>query len=466
MKKVIYSLLILSLLLVGCGNSETQNAKPDDEKKQEQSKNDEKNNKATEKSDQNEMRDDSSNFYESIPAAPKNPSDVVNQLPGEFAGVPVNLDEVKPKVLEKIKEAPPLGDQPSEEDYDHYFNMLYSLISKDFPDPEEVLKKWEYALSGTPDASDERFKFKDQYNVEIILDSSGSMNNLVGNKTRMDLAKESINRFLSTVPEEANVSLRVYGHKGTSSDADKEKSCSKIEQVYDFKPYNEEEFTKSLESFRPSGWTPIEGALKESKKALDQFDPKTTTNLIYLVSDGIETCDGHPEEYAKTFADSPIKPIVNVIGFNVDGEAQKQLKAIAENTDGVYTTVTNADELNDEFDRAKEVLESWEKWKKNALQDVDAKETDAYFDILGYTNSFSFQIISQDNNIDRLITTLSLEDILTQEDSKELKKRAKETRKIIEEAEAQVEEDLKQASNTKLDELKKRINEKYNSNTN
>ncbi|WP_317950746.1 hypothetical protein, partial [Rossellomorea marisflavi] len=91
---------------------------------------------------------------------------------------------------------------------------------------------------------------------------------------------------------------------------------------------------------------------------------------------------------------------------------------------------------------------------------------DAYFDILGYTNSFSFQIISQDNNIDRLITTLSLEDILTQEDSKELKKRAKETRKIIEEAEAQVEEDLKQASNTKLDELKKRINEKYNSNTN
>src|SRR5699024_2463307 len=42
------------------------------------------------------------------------------------------------------------------------------------------------------------------------------------------------------------------------------------------------------------------------------------TNLVYVVSDGIETCDGNPVEVAESLSDSEIHPIVNVIGFGVD----------------------------------------------------------------------------------------------------------------------------------------------------
>src|SRR5690606_41143319 len=52
------------------------------------------------------------------------------------------------------------------------------------------------------------------------------------------------------------------------------------------------------------GWTPVAGALESAKESFAGLDAETNTNLIYLVSDGIETCDGDPVAAAKNFADS------------------------------------------------------------------------------------------------------------------------------------------------------------------
>ncbi|MCC5804413.1 VWA domain-containing protein [Rossellomorea vietnamensis] len=457
MKYLTMILLSLSLILIGCDEAVTT------EDTSHQSENNTENSKQEEEKKTDNTKE---SFYDEIKEVPESAEELINQSPGQFAAKPVSSDEWESKVMKEIRKAPSLSENPTEEEYDNYFKYLYSLVSEDFQDPQELLKKWEYAVSGTPNATDEKYKFKENYNIEVILDSSGSMKNKVGNQTQMALAKESIHNFLSTVPEEANVSLRVYGHKGTGSDADKEKSCSSVEQVYDFKPYNEKEFEQALNSFQPSGWTPIEGALKASKKAFSSYDSETNTNLIYLVSDGIETCDGNPSEFAKTLADSNINPIVNVIGFNVDSEAQKQLKEIASNTDGTYTTVTNSDQLESEFNRAKDVLESWKEWKEDALDDVDAKETDAYFDVLGYTNDFYFTGLSQSNNLSSLIQNIYLEDIITQEDKEELQNRLKNVEDLLKEAEKEIENDLNNSSSKRLNDLKEEINNKYDSNTN
>lgn len=457
MKYLTMILLSLILILIGCDEEVTT------EDTSHQSENNTENRKQEEEKKTDNTKE---SFYDEIKEVPESAEELFNQSPGQFAAKPVSSDEWESKVMKEIRKAPSLSENPTEEEYDNYFKYLYSLVSEDFQDPQELLKKWEYAVSGTPNATDEKYKFKENYNIEVILDSSGSMKNKVGNQTQMALAKESIHNFLSTVPEEANVSLRVYGHKGTGSDADKEKSCSSVEQVYDFKPYNEKEFEQALDSFQPSGWTPIEGALKASKEAFSSYDSETNTNLIYLVSDGIETCDGNPAGFAKTLADSNINPIVNVIGFNVDSEAQKQLKEIASNTDGTYTTVTNSDQLKSEFNRAKDVLESWKEWKEDALDDVDAKETDAYFDVLGYTNDFYFTGLSQSNNLSSLIQNIYLEDILTQEDKEELQNRLKNVEYLLKEAEKEIENDLNNSSSKRLNDLKEEINNKYDSNTN
>ena len=61
------------------------------------------------------------------------------------------------------------------------------------------------------------------------------------------------------------MSLRVYGHEGTGADRDKELSCSTIEQVYGFAPYDEEKFKNALSEFEPAGWTPLAGAYQRQK---------------------------------------------------------------------------------------------------------------------------------------------------------------------------------------------------------
>lgn len=57
---------------------------------------------------------------------------------------------------------------------------------------------------------------------------------------------------------------------------------------------------------------------------------KPGQNIIYVVSDGIETCDGDSAKEAKELHDSNIKAVVNIIGFDVDSAGQKQLLSVAE----------------------------------------------------------------------------------------------------------------------------------------
>ncbi|MCC5804410.1 VWA domain-containing protein [Rossellomorea vietnamensis] len=453
-KRLLLLLFIALLVLAGC-YEKSKNTTSEDEKVIT-----EKN--VSEKDDTSDAEKEES--IEDLPGVPSTTEGVVNQPPGLFAGMYVEEDPWTAKMLKEMKKAPALPDNPSDEEYDQYFTYIYSLASEDFPDPQELIKKWEYAISGTPDATDDRFQFKDNYNIEIILDSSGSMNNTVNGRTQMDLAKETINNFLASVPDKANVSLRVYGHKGSGSDSDKKLSCSSIEQVYGFDTYKKEEFDQALNQFNPSGWTPIEGALKASKEAFSKYNAKNNTNLIYLVSDGIETCDGNPAEFAKTLQDSEIKPIVNVIGFNVNGEAQKQLKAVAANSDGVYTTVTSAEQLENEFNRTQEVLESWNQWKEDALYDLDGKSTDVFFDIRDFSINYDQKARAQDNRVWKIIQISTLENLITNEEEKELTKRRKGIEQLVDESLSKIESDLKNTGDKKIEEIAKEINEKYDSN--
>lgn len=145
------------------------------------------------------------------------------------------------------------------------------------------------------------------------------------------------------------MSLTVYGHKGTSSDQDKELSCKGIEEIYSLSKYDAESFQKAIQSISPSGWTSIAESLKQTGSKLNNND---ATNVIYLVSDGEETCDGKPKEEAQALAQSDINPIINVIGLSVTSEDAAQLKEIAESAEGRYIDVKNQQELDQEFQQS------------------------------------------------------------------------------------------------------------------
>ena len=61
-------------------------------------------------------------------------------------------------------------------------------------------------------------------------------------------------------------------------------------------------------------------------------------NIIYVVSDGIETCGGDPVKAAQAAAISGYRAIVNIIGFDVDNAGQRALKKVAKAGGGKYTT--------------------------------------------------------------------------------------------------------------------------------
>lgn len=465
MKKYLSILILAFLVLAGCNTGQDAVPKKDGNETPAQESAKETEQGKDEEILHNEQQREKDSYFSGLEEIPETAADLINQPAGPFGDKDLNRDEEKQKVIEAIKDMPVLPENATEEDYDKYFRYVYTQVAGDFADPNDLISKWEFAMSGNPDFADEKYQFKENYNIEVILDSSGSMANIIGGRSMMDLAKEAITNFLSSVPEDANVSLRVYGHKGTGSEADRSMSCSSIEQLYGYENYDETKFKAALKTLKPSGWTPIAGALKQAEEAMGKFDPETTTNLIYLVSDGVETCGGDPVKEAKSLSDSGISPIINIIGFNVDSDAQKQLKEMARISDGTYTTVKDGQELQEEFDRADEVLKRWEEWKKDSISDVEHQRIEQSFDIITYFTDWGDTARQQFANLNDFLSIMKDEGKIDIHQKDELRQRSKEVDALAHQAKKEVREELDQLNVEKAEEIKMKIMEEYESNT-
>ncbi|MBS4174897.1 VWA domain-containing protein [Bacillus sp. FJAT-49736] len=234
----------------------------------------------------------------------------------------------------------------------------------------------------------------DKVNIALLLDASGSMKSNVSGGNKMKLAKLSLDSFAKSLPENVNVSLTVFGHKGTGSDKDKKLSCGNVETVYPLTSYNTANFSNALNKFNASGWTPLASAIEKAEKELLTASNEKTKNFIYVVSDGIETCGGNPVQAAKEAKSSEMDVQINIIGFDVDGEADRQLKEVANAGGGQYTSVKNKQQLNEEVTKSwKERIGSvtWAFWAvgntsnlafeqlgmANKLQDLYSKSIDS-----------------------------------------------------------------------------------------
>lgn len=305
---------------------------------------------------------------------PQTAQELIASEPGPLAGVQFYHAEYphRAEIIKVLDKMPTMVDGMNEEYMDLYWNQLLTLFSEDYLSPQMVVDRWRMASFGSPDIEDARFQFRENFNVEIILDASGSMAGKIGNKTKMQLAKEAIKEFAESLPEEARISLRVYGHKGSNADAHKQFSCRSSELVYPLQSYDAKGIENALKLFEPTGWTSIANSLRLAQHDLAAFEADKNTNVIYLVSDGIETCDGDPVAVAKELSHSKIMPLLNVIGFDVNADGQKQLKEIAKASEGLYANVTNREQFKQELERAKEIAQKWERWKHDALTEADA----------------------------------------------------------------------------------------------
>lgn len=186
-------------------------------------------------------------------------------------------------------------------------------------------------------------------NIQLLLDASGSMADPARGGTKMQVAQRVLRDFVATLPESANVSLRVFGHVGTGSGADKPRSCAATERRVPFVPATSPRLRRGIGSVRPAGWTPLAKAMNEARKDLDRVGGEGTSNFVYVLSDGIETCEGAPVAAARRLSQAGVGVDVNIVGFDVDREAARQLQRAARAAGGSYADAQDADDLEDAF---------------------------------------------------------------------------------------------------------------------
>jgi D-amino-acid dehydrogenase/Ca-activated chloride channel family protein len=115
--------------------------------------------------------------------------------------------------------------------------------------------------------------------------------------------------------------------------------------------------------------------MENAKKELSGHSGDHVQNIVYVVSDGVETCGGDPVEAAKALNQSDIQAVVNIIGFDVDDAGQKALKAVADAGKGTYATATTGADLEEHFKLEYDRLwREWDLWEDEQQRKVDLED--------------------------------------------------------------------------------------------
>ncbi len=207
------------------------------------------------------------------------------------------------------------------------------------------------ATPAAPSAPSTQTLVKAQTNIDIIVDASGSMNGLLGKTTKVDALKTALKNVLATpLPPEMNtrkIALRVFGSKSPVAKND----CNDTDLLLKMDRYDAATSVPALDKITPQGVTPLAFTLEESNKDFVQ-NSDGADNLIVLITDGIESCNGDPIAAVERLHKGPAKVMVDVIGFDVDQPSQEALKKMAAAGSGQFFLARSDVELANALDQA------------------------------------------------------------------------------------------------------------------
>lgn len=150
--------------------------------------------------------------------------------------------------------------------------------------------------------------------ILFLLDGSGSMLAPWENDIRMNVAKKLLADLVDSLKVNQNLelALRVYGHQHHR----RLQNCTDTKLEVGFKAGNHETLKAKLRAITPQGTTPIAYSLEQAANDFPKDDD--ARNIIIIITDGIESCDGDPCAVSKALQRKRIflKPFVIGIGMN------------------------------------------------------------------------------------------------------------------------------------------------------
>ena len=177
-------------------------------------------------------------------------------------------------------------------------------------------------------------------NLVMIFDASGSMWGQIDGKAKITIAKEAMDLIVGDLPPDINIGLVAYGHR-------RKGDCDDVETLIPLGPLNPKAFMAKINALNPKGKTPMVRSIRKTAESIKHLEDETT---ILLVSDGIETCDPDPCGFVAELEKLGIKFVLHVVGFDVGGEAEAQLKCMAKAGGGEYFPAKDAGKLKEALD--------------------------------------------------------------------------------------------------------------------
>lgn len=162
--------------------------------------------------------------------------------------------------------------------------------------------------------------------ILFIFDASLSMFGHFGGKPKIDIAQKTLSEALDSLKNVPNLefALRVYGNRSKLTQNNQDCEDTHLEVPFD--DDNIEDIKHVLKQTTPTGTTPIAKSLEET---INDFPPcSNCKNVIILITDGIEACDGDPCAVARALRKNDIflKPFV--IGLGVLEDYKKHFYCI------------------------------------------------------------------------------------------------------------------------------------------
>jgi Ca-activated chloride channel homolog len=179
--------------------------------------------------------------------------------------------------------------------------------------------------------------------VVVAIDGSGSMNGRLGNTSKLELARQAADNFVNSLPPDVATAVLVFGQQGDNTAAGKGRSCAAVD-VAAALTTDRSKLQAALARVQAVGWTPLATALQ---RAGEMFSPSDIPGeqIVYVVSDGQETCGGDPVAAARRLREGGTKAIVNIIGFGIPTQEARALQAVAQAGGGGFTNARDRNEL-------------------------------------------------------------------------------------------------------------------------
>ena len=152
--------------------------------------------------------------------------------------------------------------------------------------------------------------------ILFLLDASGSMLAEWGPTFKINVAKRFLAEFIDSlrVDPDLELALRVYGHQYHR----KYQRCDDSKLEIGFSKENHTAMIQKLNQIEPQGTTPLAYSLEQA--AGDFPDDKNARNIIIVITDGIESCEGDPCAVSLKLQQRGIflKPFIIGIGMEED----------------------------------------------------------------------------------------------------------------------------------------------------